>query len=132
MKLCTSVTLVLIAVGLGYFYKKINDSIAPLPVPDLDTDAFWGPGPKSNHKASEKVLPFTIQYAGNPIQQLKNTLNKTLLLQPPLEGVGFEYGVNAGGLESIVREWRDDYLPRWEQREQFLNQFPQFTTEIQG
>lgn len=128
-------TLVLLVVAFGFVYKKYLDISSSVPLPELDSDAFWGPGLKSNHKHSDKVVPFTIQYAkaaGNPIAELKGILNKTLLLHPPLEGVGFEYGVNSRGLESIVQEWRDDYLPRWEEREKFLNQFPQFTTEIQG
>lgn len=135
MKFCTSVTLVLLTIALGFGYKKYLDLSSPRPLPDFDTDEYWGPGLKSDHKPSEKVVPFIIQYAqapGNPIEQLRKKLNETLYLQPPLEGVGFEYGVHSGGFRSIVQEWRDDYLPRWEQREQFLNKFPQFTTEIQG
>lgn len=135
MKLCTQVTLVLVTLALGFGYKKYQDLCSPVPLPDLDTDAYWGPGLKANHKPSTEVLPFTIQYAqakGRPVEALRRTLNKTLLLQPPLEGVGFEYGVNADGLEQIVAAWRDDYLLRWEEREAFLNKFPQFTTEIQG
>lgn len=135
MKFCTSVTLVLLTIALGYGYKKFLDISGPLSLPELDTDAFWGPGSKSVYSPSEQVVPFTVQYAqapGNPIAQLKKSLNKTLLLHPPLEGVGFEYGVNSRGLNTIVKDWRDEYLPRWEERESFLNQFPQFTTEIQG
>lgn len=135
MKFCTQVTLVLLTVALGFAYKKYLDLSSPLPLPDIERDTYWGPGLKSNHKPSEQVVPFTIQYAqaaGNPIKELKSILNQTLLLHPPLEGIGFEYGVNSGGLKTIVEEWRDDYLPRWEEREKFLNQFPQFTTEIQG
>lgn len=113
----------------------VHDLGRPLPLPDLDTEAFWGPGSKSDHKPSEKIVPFTVLYSkasGNPIQKLRNILNESLILQPPLEGVGFEYGVNSVGFVSIVQEWTDDYLPRWEEREKFLNQFPQFTTEVQG
>lgn len=135
MKLSTSLILVLLAVGFGFVYKTYHDISASLPPPKLDNDAFWGPGLKTNHKPNNEVVPFSIQYtnaSGNPIQQLRSILNKRLLLHPPLEGVGFQYGVNSFGLDLIVREWRDDYLPRWEEREMFLNQFPQFTTEIQG
>lgn len=135
MKLCTQITLVLVALALGFGYKKYLDVCAPVPLPELDIDAYWGPGLKADHKPSTEVLQFKIQYAqapGNPVEALRRTLNKTLLLQPPLEGVGFEYGANSNGLADIIDEWRDDYLPRWEEREEFLNKFPQFTTEIQG
>lgn len=135
MKLCTSIILVLIAIGFGLVYKTFQSLNAPLPLPDLDTDAFWGSGLKTDHKSSERIFPFSIEYAkdpGNPIQELISTLNKPLFLHPALEGVGSEYGMNSIGLYSIVREWRDDYLSRWEEREKFLNQFPQYKTEIQG
>jgi len=49
-----------------------------------------------------------------------------------LEGVGFRYGVQKAILEDFIAYWRDDYLPRWSQREELLNSFPHFTTEVQG
>lgn len=136
MKFCTlQVSVVLLALAIGFGYKIYLDMSASLPLPDLDMDAYWGPGPKTEHTPSTKVHPFVVQYSkapGKPIEKLRRILNQTLLLQPPLEDVGFEYGVNADGLLDIVATWLDDYLPRWQERERFLNELPQFTTEIQG
>jgi len=66
------------------------------------------------------------------IADLKERLNRTLRLTPPLEGVAFEYGFNTNYLKEVVEYWRDDYLPRWREREVFLWQFNHFTTDIQG
>lgn len=50
----------------------------------------------------------------------------------PLEGVNFEYGFNSNHLKKIVSYWKDTYLPKWNERQQFLNQFSHFKTQIQG
>lgn len=66
------------------------------------------------------------------IDDLKAQLNRTLHLTEPLEGTTFQYGFNTKQLQEIIEYWRDDYLPRWREREVFLWQFNHFTTDIQG
>jgi juvenile hormone epoxide hydrolase len=68
------------------------------------------------------------------IKRLTDKLNDGLA-QPytePLEGTAFEYGFNSKRLKEVLKYWRDQYLPKWSEREQFLNQYEQFTTQIQG
>lgn len=135
MKLCTHIFLIILALGIGLLYSQYRSMSAPLPMPDLDFDAYWGPGLRADHKATKDIRSVEIRYltdAGKPIEKLQRKLNQSLVLHPPLEGVGFEYGVNTASFLDFVKYWRDDYLPRWEEREKFLNQFPHFTTEIQG
>lgn len=50
----------------------------------------------------------------------------------PLEDTAFEYGFHAKRLKEILSYWKGQYLPKWGEREAYLNQFPQFTTQIQG
>lgn len=50
----------------------------------------------------------------------------------PLEGVGFEYGFNSDALNKVVTYWKNEYLPKWSEREAKINSFPHFTTQIQG
>lgn len=66
------------------------------------------------------------------LDDLKSLLNRTLHLTEPLEDVNFEYGFNSKFLQELVEYWRDDYMPRWREREVFLWQFNHFTTDIQG
>uniref|UniRef100_T1GZZ4 Epoxide hydrolase n=1 Tax=Megaselia scalaris TaxID=36166 RepID=T1GZZ4_MEGSC len=66
------------------------------------------------------------------ILDLKDHLSRPLKLAAPLEGVGFEYGINTNYLRTLVKYWRDDYLPRWTDRQNYLNSFPQYKTKIQG
>lgn len=49
-----------------------------------------------------------------------------------LEMTAFEYGFNSQQLRELLKYWKDDYLSKWNEREAFLNQFPQFITQIQG
>lgn len=52
--------------------------------------------------------------------------------QAPLEGVGFQYGFNANELAKVVKYWRDTYLPKWSEREEYLKKLDHYQTEIQG
>lgn len=49
---------------------------------------------------------------------------------PPLANQGFQYGVNSDFLKQVVTYWKDDY--NWKNRENYLNQYPQFKTKISG
>lgn len=142
MGLCAKVCVVLLALVAGLLYSQYRSLSAPAELPAFDVNAYWGPGARADYTENAKINKFTVSYARTladgsaaadcPIAGLQADLKRPLLLHPPLEGVGFEYGVNSVALAEMVRYWRDDYLPRWPAREKFLNQFPQFTTQIQG
>lgn len=66
------------------------------------------------------------------IEKLKARLNDAGPFAEPLEGVAFEYGFNSKRLDKIINFWRDDYLKNWKERQNFLNQFPQYKTQVQG
>lgn len=110
-------------------YQKL---FAPLPLPQIDTNKYWGPSSSVNRVDKSEVKPFKIDYSADVIAKLRNRLGEPLNLVEPLEDVGFRYGFNKYKLEEMIKYWRDDYLPRWDQRQQFLNGLPQFTTTIQG
>lgn len=63
---------------------------------------------------------------------MQKQLNRTLKLTEPLEGVQFQYGYNTEAMAQVVEYWREKYLAKWSERQQLLNNLPQFTTEIQG
>lgn len=52
------------------------------------------------------------------------------MFEPPLEGVGFQYGFNTKFLETVLEFWKTKYS--WKEREVYLNSLAQFTTEVQG
>lgn len=64
------------------------------------------------------------------IKDLKDRLKRSRPFTPALEGVGFEYGFNSAQIDGWVKYWANDY--QFKERETFLNQFPQFKTNVQG
>lgn len=66
------------------------------------------------------------------ISKLSHRLEDAAPFTDPLEDVAFEYGFNSKRLQEIITYWKKTYLPKWSQRQTFLNQYPQFKTQIQG
>ncbi|XP_060534774.1 juvenile hormone epoxide hydrolase 1-like [Cylas formicarius] len=114
----------LILGGLAYLYIQSNKVV---PVPKLG-DVWWGKGDPS--KEDKGIKPFKIDVSESVINDLRYRLEHAPPFEPPLEGVGQNYGINTKLLEKIVAHWKTKY--DWSERQKFLNQFPQYTTSIQG
>jgi Epoxide hydrolase N terminus len=120
-----------------------------------DVNEFWGRGDGRNYKEDKTIKPFKISYSaevdgwenllkfpttrnifssalGQVIKRLADKLDDARTFTDSLEDTAFEYGFNSKRLQQILSYWRGQYLPKWGEREEFLNQFPQFTTQIQG
>nr|ACV04706.1 JHEH1 [Drosophila simulans] len=137
MGVTVKILVLILAVAGGLVYRNVTQLWADLPAPKLDPQEWWGDEaqPKDYDaylKNSSEVIGNRLSYPDKTIADLKERLNRTLRLTPPLEGVAFEYGFNTDYLREVVEYWRDDYLPRWREREVFLWQFNHFTTDIQG
>ncbi|CAH1396961.1 unnamed protein product [Nezara viridula] len=78
----------------------------------------------------EDVKPFKIKIPESQLIILKEKLSNTRELNPPFMGVGFKYGCNSEYLKSFLEFWKTKY--NWKNREDYLNSFPQFTTQIAG
>lgn len=63
------------------------------------------------------------------IADLKVRLQQTRYTAP-LEGVAFQYGFSHSAMKPMVEFWLNKY--DFSKREEFLNQFPQFKTNVQG
>nr|ACV04749.1 JHEH2 [Drosophila yakuba] len=119
---------ILVAVG----YKNYRDLSAPGKRPDLDNQEYWGPTLKEPYRENKAILPFDISVKPEVIEDLVSQLRRPLKAQAPLEGVGFKYGFNANELAKVVKYWRDTYLAKWSEREQYLKNLDHYQTEIQG
>ncbi|GAB0093636.1 Epoxide hydrolase [Sergentomyia squamirostris] len=124
----------LVFVGLILFLsvKIYREALGPVPKPELDVKAYWGPGDVAAYKEDTTIHPFKISYSEEVIKTLKAKLEDFPDLSPPLEGVNFEYGFNTDYLKQVVKYWREDYLGKWNLREKYFNKFPHFKTNIQG
>lgn len=110
--------------GAVYVFFRWNK---PKRVPTIG-EKWWGPGRAQEEDTS--VKPFKIEVSDEIIKDLHYRLNNALPFQAPLEGVNQNYGINTQLLETIVDYWKTKY--NWIQRQEFLNQFTQFKTNIQG
>lgn len=113
--------------------KTYRLKMGSLPKPTLDPNTYWGPGTPSSMDTS--IRPFKIDYGADVIEEMREKLSDKALakLREPMEGTTFNYGMNTKYLKTVLKYWRDDYLPKWTEKHQaYLNRYPQFKTKIQG
>ena len=73
------------------------------------------------------VKPFTINVPQTVLDDLQTRLRQTRWPDAP-ENIGWKYGTDPVFLQSLVAYWQNGY--DWRKQEAALNQFPQFTVEI--
>lgn len=132
MACCRRITLFVITLLVAVGYYKFHELTKPLPPPKINVNEYWGPGVEDIQSTDTKPIQQKVLYSDQTITELRTKLNATLNLHPPLEGAAFTYGMNSEKLTEIVNYWRDDYLPRWKEREAFLNTLPHYLVNIQG
>ena len=76
-----------------------------------------------------EIRPFKVNIPQEDLYDLHNRLTRTRW-PDELPGVGWDYGVPLGYVKELTEYWRDGY--DWREWEAKLNEFPQFTTEIDG
>lgn len=79
--------------------------------------------------ASQALHPFRIAVPQDALDDLHERLDRTRW-PDELPGVGWDYGIPRGYLRELVDHWRHMY--DWRAAEARLNEWPQFTTEIDG
>lgn len=114
---------VLAVLTLVYLYNDPD-------VPDFSIDKNWG---SKINQLDTTVEPFKIQFEENRIKDLQRKLADNYSFEPALEDAPvLFYGINATTMQDVIKFWKDDYLPRWKEREAFFNSLPHFRTNIQG
>ncbi|XP_072392196.1 juvenile hormone epoxide hydrolase 1-like [Diabrotica undecimpunctata] len=109
-------------------YKKFKKLMEPPPLPQKLEEKWWGPGAPGSIKP--EVKPFTINVSDEVLKDLQYRLDHHRPFTPPLEGIVHEYGINTNLVKTVTDYWRTKY--NWREREKYLNQYPQFTLNIQG
>ena len=79
--------------------------------------------------AGEGIRPFRIAIPQSDLDDLHARLDRTRW-PDELAGVGWAYGIPRGYLRELAAYWRHGY--DWRAAEARLNQWPQFTTTIDG
>jgi pimeloyl-ACP methyl ester carboxylesterase len=78
---------------------------------------------------AEAVTPFTIHVPDETLADLKKRLARARF-PDEVAGAEWNYGTNRAYLQQLVTYWRDQF--DWRAQERSLNQFEQFTTNIDG
>ena len=78
---------------------------------------------------SPDITPFRIEVPQSRIDDLNDRLDRTIRANE-IPGSGSAYGTSVDLVDSLVRRWRHEF--DWRTVEARLNQYPQFTTEIDG
>lgn len=126
------IVLLLTAILIGVTYHKFDSLTKPLPTPKLDPNSYWGRGSRDNYKEDRSVKPQEVFYPESTIATLTKKLNESITLHNPLEETDHEYGLNSHTLIDLVEYWRNDYMPRWLERQDLINTVPHYQTQIQG
>ena len=75
------------------------------------------------------IRPFTIRIPDAALADLKTRLGMARIAEP-LQGAGWTFGTDTAYLSDLVSYWRTRF--DWRTQEKRLNQFEQFTTDIDG
>jgi microsomal epoxide hydrolase len=78
---------------------------------------------------SGEIRPFRVDIPQSAIDDLRQRLGKTRW-PDELPGVGWDYGIPLSDVKELARHWATDYS--WREHEARLNEFPQFTTTVDG
>jgi pimeloyl-ACP methyl ester carboxylesterase len=76
-----------------------------------------------------EITPFRIKVEDAVLSDLMERLAKTRR-PDQFDGTGWEYGVDLAFMNKLIAYWRESY--DWRAAERRLNEFEQFTTEIDG
>ena len=78
---------------------------------------------------AEEIRPFRIDVSDAELEDLRDRLARTRL-PDELPGVGWSYGVSRDFVNEMTELWRTSF--DWRKQEAVLNEFPQFTTTVDG
>lgn len=123
-KLLLAVIVTAISAGVYQIFLK------PVKMPTIDYNVNWGDDSKA--QSDTGIKPFKVDFGPKVIDELKNELSRPRYLEPSMKDTAFTYGFNSEAAENLIKYWRDNYLPKWNERQTLLNSFPQFTVTVQG
>ncbi|KAL1493872.1 hypothetical protein ABEB36_009556 [Hypothenemus hampei] len=124
--LITSSLFIVILSSLGLLLMKI---LTRKPLKKLNENTYWGPGERPK-TLDTTIREFEIEVPKEVLEDLQWRLDRLRPLIPPLEGIQQQYGMNTNLLKVVIDYWKNKY--NWTERQNYLNQFPQFKTNIQG
>jgi epoxide hydrolase len=84
---------------------------------------------QASHRENDAIQPFRIEVPQADLDHLQDRLGNTRWPEK-LPGIGWERGVPSSYLQELTEYWQHHY--DWRKHEAWLNEFPQYTTNIDG
>ncbi|CAO4380112.1 unnamed protein product [Caenorhabditis nigoni] len=120
--------LILVPVAVGVLIATVWNLIPEKEV-TVEENNFYGSG--KVRPDNTEIKPFKVAVDEKVIDDLKHRLQNSRISHSVLEDSDdFYYGFNSKQLLKLRDYWLNKY--DWRKQEAILNQFPQFTTEIEG
>lgn len=130
MNWCLAVVSTIVAGALAIIHKLWTKTYSR---PRLDLNTYWGPCKKEDAVKDESIRHFQIEYPTEQIDEIKRKLAEKYVFTAPMEDArDHEYGLDSNRLQEYIQYWRDEYMPKWDERLKMFNAFPHFKTNIQG
>ncbi|XP_063541558.1 juvenile hormone epoxide hydrolase-like [Cydia strobilella] len=105
---------------------NLMDQAYPAQPPPIVPERWWG----ENQSNDTSVREFTVRFTDEMITDLRYRINHRRDFTPALQGVANTYGTNSAFLAQFLEQWANEY--DFKARERWLNNFPQYVTNIQG
>uniref|UniRef100_A0A8R1DVM1 Epoxide hydrolase n=1 Tax=Caenorhabditis japonica TaxID=281687 RepID=A0A8R1DVM1_CAEJA len=120
--------LILAPVAIGVLLAAVWNFIPAAEIV-VEENNYYGTG--KVRADNTEIKPFKVHVEQSVIDDLKQRLTNSRISHVPLEDSDdFYYGFNAKHLLKLRDYWLNKY--DWKKQEALLNQFPQFTTQIEG
>lgn len=81
------------------------------------------------YEVSEAIHPFHIAVPQDDLDDLRYRLSRTRWPEA-MNGAGWKYGISLDYIKELASYWQNEY--DWRKYEAQLNEYPQFTTTIDG
>ncbi|MEX0848140.1 MAG: epoxide hydrolase N-terminal domain-containing protein, partial [Ilumatobacteraceae bacterium] len=78
---------------------------------------------------SDELVPFAVAIDDAVLDDLRDRLARTRW-PDQIPGTTWEYGAELASVQQLCEHWRTEF--DWRAAEQRLNQWPQFTTDVDG
>ncbi|XP_073948668.1 juvenile hormone epoxide hydrolase-like [Choristoneura fumiferana] len=90
-------------------------------------ERWWG---DEHRERDTRIRPFRVEFSDEMITDLRARIHNRRNITHALRGAAHAYGTNADYLNHFLDFWANDY--DFKKREDWLNRFPQYVTNIQG
>ena len=95
----------------------------------MPSPGYFGPGqPRPD---DTRIVPFSVNFSREAIQELKDRLKSARIGHQALEDVpDWNYGTRLNAIQEWGRHWADNF--DFDRMQKELNAYPQFHTQIEG